>query len=123
MYSFFCLCCYFPTPCVYRNVLIDDKSKDDEEEKSGTPDGKPDATTPTGKKKDKSKDKPKDDKDKRKPSAGKGKSSTVGRRGSHIMTTPPPGGALTPGSEVDGQRFVFKLPIVKTYCILAIFHS
>ena len=63
-------------------------------------------TTPTGKKKGGAKDKQKEDKEKRKTSAGKGKSSTVGRRGSHIMTTPPPGGALTPGSDVDGQRWV-----------------
>lgn len=83
--------------------MIDDKSKDDEEEKAATPEGKVEGATPTGKRRDKNKDKQTDDKkDKRKTSAGKGKS--VGRRGSQMATTPPPGGAQTPGSDADGMR-------------------
>lgn len=88
----------------FSNVILDDKSKEDEDEKAGTPDGKPEAATPTGKRK-KDKDS-KDSKEKsRKPSAGK-PSKSLGRRGSGAaMTTPPPGGAHTPGgSDVDGQR-------------------
>lgn len=90
-------------PC--RNLIIDDKSKEDEEEKAGTPDGKVEGTTPTGKRKDKGKDKEKTEekKEKRKTSAGKGKQ--VGRRGSQILSTPPPGGAQTPGSDGDGMRY------------------
>lgn len=88
-----------------RNLIIDDKSKEDEEEKTATPEGKIEGATPTGKRKDKNKDKQiEDKKEKRKTSAGKGKA--VGRRGSNVATTPPPGGAQTPGSEIDGLRYV-----------------
>ena len=90
----------------FRNLQIDDKSREDEEEKAGTPDGKAEASTPTGKRKDKKEklSSSKEDKDKnRRTSAGKSKQ--VGRRGSTVMTTPPTGGAQTPGSEIDGQRW------------------
>lgn len=92
--------------CVFyfRNLIIDDKSKEDEDEKAGTPEGKLEGATPTGRRRDKTKDKSGDEKkEKRKTSAGKGKS--VGRRGSQMTTTPPPGGAQTPASDADGMRY------------------
>lgn len=86
--------------------MIDDKSKEDEEEKAGTPEGKVEGATPTGKRRDKKDKQAEDKKDKRKTSAGKGKA--VGRRGSQMTTTPPPGGAQTPGSDADGMRYCYK---------------
>lgn len=104
------LSCCIPLPTygfIFRNLLTDDKSKEDEDEKVGTPEGKAEVTTPTGKRKDKGKSSD-DKKDKRKTSAGKGKA--VPRRGSQVLTTPPPGGSQTPSSEVDGLRY-FSSPI------------